>query len=98
VPSELRDELDRYRSTDPEQVTDVVAAILVVEVIVVGEVVVLVVVVMEAAGIFLEMENEAKQLLAILSIEAEGARMNAREGDEAENWALEIISKTLVQK
>jgi hypothetical protein len=68
-----------------------VVAILVVEVIVVGEVVAaLVGVVMEAAVIFLEMEDEAEQLLTILSIEDESARMKVREDDEVENWALEV--------
>jgi hypothetical protein len=47
-----------------------VVATLVVEVIVAGAVVAaLVVVVMEAAVIFLEMEDEAEQFLTILSIE-----------------------------
>lgn len=67
-------------------------AILVVEVIVAGAVVAaLVVVVMEAAVIFLEMEDEAEQFLTILSIEAESARMKVRVVDEAENWALEVV-------
>ena len=62
-------------------------AILVVEVIVVGVVAAaaLVGVVMEAAVIFLEMEDEAEQFLMILSIEDESARMKVREDDEVKN-------------
>lgn len=62
-------------------------AILVVEVIVVGvaAAAALVGVVMEAAVIFLEMEDEAEQFLMILSIEDESARMKVREDDEVKN-------------
>jgi hypothetical protein len=65
-------------------------AILVVEVIVVGEVAALVVVMSEAVVTFLEMEDEAEQLLTILSIETESARMKTKDDDEAENWGLEV--------
>ena len=68
-------------------------AILVVEVIVVVAALV-VVVVLEAVVTFLEMEDETEQLLTIFSIEAESARMKARDDKDAENWALELLDRS----